>query len=94
VGAMEPSQKEQLVVTIDRQKNIFILEDKYTYPEFVRKMKSIGKTKTDRKVFLSADGSLDYTVIIKVMAILKNSGFEEIGLVTEPHIEKEALKGL
>jgi biopolymer transport protein TolR len=94
VGALEPSQKEQLVVTIDRQKNIFILEDKYTYPEFVRKIKSIGKTKVDRKVFLSADGSLDYTVIIKVMAILKNSGFEEIGLVTEPHIEKEAFKGL
>ena len=94
VGALEPQQKEQLVITIDRQKKFFILEDEYTYSDFVKKIKSIGKTKQDKKVFLSADGSLDYSVIVNVMALLKNSGFEEIGLVTDPQVETEVLKGL
>jgi biopolymer transport protein TolR len=93
-GAMEPIQKEQLVVTIDSNKNIFILEDKYTYAEFTKKIKSIGQSKRDKKVFLSADGTLDYSIIMKVMAVIKNSGFEEIGLVTEPVLQPEELKDL
>ncbi|MFH1729739.1 MAG: protein TolR [Pseudomonadota bacterium] len=90
--AIEPSEKEQLIVTIDKNKNIFILADKYSYEDFVVKILSIAKNKKDKKVFLGADGSLNYDVIIKIMAIMKNAGFEEIGLITEPDIEKTVMK--
>jgi biopolymer transport protein TolR len=82
------TKEDELIITIDKHKKIYILDNKYSMNEFQDKIKAIYKTKQRKKIFLNADRILPYEIVIKVMAEIKNAGFDEVGLVTEPILNK------
>ncbi len=82
------TKEDELIITIDKNKKIYILDNKYSMNEFEDKLKAIYKTKQRKKIFLNADRILPYEIVIKVMALIKNAGFDEVGLVTEPILNK------
>ena len=81
------SKKDELLVTIDKDKYIHILDSKFSLQEFEEKIKHIYKAKTNKKIFLGADKSLPYGYVMLTMAAIKNGGFQEVGLMTEPVTE-------
>ena len=79
-----PSEKEHLIVTIDKQEQVFI-NDFQVEPNFLRdKLIKILKNREDREVFFRADKTVSYGMVVRIMAEIKDAGIEKLGMITVP----------
>jgi biopolymer transport protein TolR len=77
--------KEIPTITLKSNKKIFW--DKEEVNNFIELTRLTGEYITKYKeggVYLRADKNLDYGFVMRVMAIVKNAGVQNIGMVTEP----------
>ena len=80
------SEKEHLVITINKDQQVYINDFEVTV-EFLRdKLLKILQGRTDRDVYLKADKSIPYGIVVQVMAEIKGAGVEQLGMITEPAI--------
>lgn len=77
------------IVSINKEGKIFLGETEIPIEELEEKVKFNSKIQKEKQVFLYADQSLQYEIVVRVMAILKKAGVENMGMVTEP-MEGEA----
>ncbi len=70
-------------ITVDKDLNIKINKDNYSLHEFMDNFFLYSK-KLDLKatVLISADKTLDYGVVMSVLAAVKQAGFSEVSLAT------------
>jgi biopolymer transport protein TolR len=80
------SEKEHLIITIDKKNQIFINDYKVSVEFLSEKLAKILEGRADREVFLKADKDMRYGTIVKVMAEIKGAGVEKLGMVTEPEM--------
>lgn len=81
-------QEEHLIITINKQNQIYI-NDYQVELDFLReKLIKIFESREDREVFLRADKDISYGVVVFVMSEIKGAGVEKLGMVTEP-LEQE-----
>ena len=78
-----PAEKEHLIITIDRSQQIYINDYKVALDALQAKLKKIYEGHPDQKVYLRADKSVPYGVVVRVMSEVKNTGVEKLGMVTE-----------
>lgn len=73
-----------IVISIDKKQQIYI--DQYMIPleQFESRLKTIREVKKFRPIFIRADKSVPYGMVIELMARIKKMGIENVGLVTEP----------
>jgi biopolymer transport protein TolR len=87
------SEKEHLIITIDKKNQIFINDYKVSVDFLSEKLAKILEGRADREVFLKADKDMRYGTVVKVMAEIKDAGVEKLGMVTEPEtFDKETKK--
>ena len=80
-------QGEQLVVSIDKDAKVYIGKSNNVILENLgTKLKAILERREDKSVYLRADYRVTYGEVMKVMAKIKQSGIEKVGLVTEPEV--------
>jgi biopolymer transport protein TolR len=77
-------QEHQLVVSLTRDKKIFLGEEELPYAELHDKLIGNLRLRDDKQVYLHADRELGYGFVIDVMAIFKEAGVENLGMVTDP----------
>ena len=58
--------------------------NKVKIPELGTKLVAILALRKDKRVFVRADKSVDYGVVMSVMATMRKHGIYKIGLITEP----------
>lgn len=70
-------------ITIDKEKNIQVNKDNFLVNGF-RDNFYLYATKLDKKatVLISADESLDYGIVMSILAAVKQAGFTEVSLAT------------
>jgi len=70
-------------ISIDAKKNIKINKDSYLLNAFMDNF-LLYSTKLDKKatVLISADKTLDYGIVMSVLAAVKQAGFSEVSLAT------------
>jgi len=73
-----------IIVTIDKNKTIYIDDYKITAEQFESRLKTIREVKKFRPIFIRADKSVPYGVVIELMGKIKKMGIENVGLITEP----------
>ena len=78
------SEKEHLIITLDKNNQIFINDYKVTVDFLSEKLAKIIEGRKDREVFLKADKDLPYGFVARVMAEMMGAGVEKLGMVTEP----------
>lgn len=78
------SDEERLVVTVDANSRIFIGKEPVEFNRMGGVLKQIVAQRTDRQVYFRADRSVPYGLVVKVIAEVRNSGIEKLGMVTEP----------
>jgi biopolymer transport protein TolR len=78
------SDEERLVVTVDANSRIFIGKQPVEFNRMGGVLKQIVAQRTDRQVYFRADRSVPYGLVVKVIAEVRNSGIEKLGMVTEP----------
>jgi len=80
-----PSEDERLVVTVTVDRRVFINDNAVELAELGTKLGAITQNRQDRKgVFLRADESIPYGYVMEVMGAIRQSGIDQIGMVTEP----------
>jgi biopolymer transport protein TolR len=73
-----------IIVSIDKSQNIFIDNYKVTSSDFEARLKTIRDVKKFRPIFIRADKSVPYGIVIELMGKIKSLGIEDVGLITEP----------
>lgn len=70
-------------ISIDKDKNVKINKDTYLLNAFIDNF-LLYSTKLDKKatVLISADKTLDYGIVMSVLAAVKQAGFSEVSLAT------------
>lgn len=75
---------DRLVLTITRERKIYFGEIEVPYPSLRAKVVDNLKLRRDKEIYLHADRSLPYGFVVDVMAIMKEAGVENLGMVTDP----------
>ncbi|MGD8257159.1 MAG: protein TolR [Desulfobacterales bacterium] len=83
------SEKEHLIITIDNKHQIYISDFQVTIDFLGEKLSKILQGRTDREVYLKADKSIPYGIVVQVMAEIKGAGVEQLGMITEPADSEE-----
>ena len=83
--------KTDVIVTIQRDGNVFIGDDEKTIPlkDLNAELEKIYADRDNRDLFIKADAELRYGTVVKVMAIAKKAGVERIGMLTQPELAKK-----
>jgi biopolymer transport protein TolR len=84
-----PSKEERLVITLNKDREIFIDRYRVSREEFQEKLKILYQNRKEGEVFLRADRSLPYGFVVQIMGDIKGAGIEKLGMVTEPVEEKK-----
>jgi biopolymer transport protein TolR len=80
---MDISEKA-LVISIDASRRVYINEYQLNADEVRQKLPTILDVKSTGEVYLKADKSLPYGLVMDVMSQIRDAGIEKIGMVTEP----------
>ncbi len=72
-----------LVITINKEGDIFITETKAPFSELVTKLKNITKEKKDTRIFVKGDKNVSYGKIVETMAEIHNAGFTKVALISD-----------
>lgn len=83
------SEKEHLVITIDKNQLIYINDFKVAVDFLGEKLNKMLQGHSDREVYLKADKNIPYGIVVQVMAEIKKAGIEQLGMITEPAILKK-----
>lgn len=72
-----------IVISVDKNQQIYIDQYKIQADQFESRLKNIREVKKFRPIFIRADKSVPYGVVIELMDKIKKMGIENVGLVTE-----------
>ena len=78
------TEEDPLILSINKNGEIYIEKHKIKIEELESKLKTIFKYKRNREVLLRADKDLTHGFVINVIASVKRAGIEKLGLITEP----------
>jgi biopolymer transport protein ExbD/biopolymer transport protein TolR len=78
---LEP--REGLIVTLDRRGRIFLDRTPLDYDDFRATFPAFVRTKRPTGVYLRADGRVPYANVVQVLAVMRQAGVSDVGLVAE-----------
>src|SRR5512136_872502 len=76
--------EEGLTVTITKDQYVHIGDSTININLLERRLKDYFLNRPKKVVYLQADESLPYGVVVRVMDITKKAGIELLGIITEP----------
>ena len=80
VSATGVDLKNQIVVTIDSEKRIYLGERRISPTALVKYLKETSAA----NIFLKADKRVPYGFVMEIMGEIKSAGIDNIGMITEP----------
>jgi biopolymer transport protein TolR len=83
-----PGTEELLIVTVAKNGKIYLNDNPMTLEEMGTKLRAIRKLQADKQVYLRADQEVQYGVVMKTIAEIKQAGIERLGMVTRPSTEE------
>lgn len=78
------TKEEPLFLSINKQREIFLEQDRMKLEDLEDKIRAISKYRRDKGILLRADRDVPYGFVIQVISRLKRAGVENLGMVTEP----------
>jgi biopolymer transport protein TolR len=85
-------QKDEIqkgkTIAIDKNKNIYYQGEKVSIETLEERLNKIAGEMEPEPVFIRADAELPYGDVIELMDMIKQTGIETIGMVTEPKSKK------
>ncbi len=83
---MEHSE-QKLVLTITRDRRIFLGDTEISPADLEAKLSTNARIQKDKELYLHADRSLNYGLVVEIMATARRAGVESLGMITEPDKE-------
>jgi biopolymer transport protein TolR len=79
----KPETQNQTVVTIDRQKQVYLNAVPIPSGQLQTRVKEVLEDKSDKIVIIKADEEVLYSAVMDTMDELRMAGIEDMGLITE-----------
>ena len=79
----KPETQDQTVVTIDRNKDVYLNAKPVPSGQLENRIKEILEDKSDKIVIIKADEEAPYSAVMDTMDELRHAGIEDMGLITE-----------
>ena len=83
-----PEETEPLTLTINSKGEIFIQETKVEYEKLISKILAVSNNRTDTRIFVRGDKTINYGRVLEIMGMLSGSGFTKVALISEPYKER------
>jgi len=77
-------QKSGLVVSVNRDGEIFVDDARLSYDEFRASFRALAEKRSTGGVYLRADQGVPYGTVVRVLAVMRAAGVGDVGLVAEP----------
>jgi biopolymer transport protein ExbD len=72
-----------MVVSVNRDGRIFVDQTPVSYNDFRVTFRSLVATRKPQGVYLQADTRVPYGQVVRVLAVIRGSGIQNVGLVAE-----------
>lgn len=72
-----------LVISLNKNDELYITETLVDKISLVSRLKSITKEKMDTRIFIKGDKSISYGKIVEIMSLVQNAGFTKAALITD-----------
>ncbi len=84
-SSLDAADKEPLAISVNNKGQIFLQNSEIQLDELVPKLTAItsARGKTDERIYVRGDKTVDYGTVMKVMGRLNAAGFRKVALVTE-----------
>ena len=83
-----PEDQEPLTLSINSKGEIFIQEHQVEYDKMVPKILAIAKNRTDTRIYVRGDKTINYGRVLEIMGMLSGSGFTKVALISEPYKQR------
>ena len=83
-----PEESEPLTLTINAKGEIFIQETKIEFEKIIPKILAVSNNRTDTRIFVRGDKTINYGRVLEIMGVLSGSGFTKVALISEPNKER------
>ena len=80
-----PDDQEPLTLTINSKGEIWIQEHQVAFDEVVPKILAISKNRTDTRIYVRGDKTINYGRVLEIMGTLSGAGFSKVALISEPY---------
>jgi biopolymer transport protein TolR len=77
-----PDDKEPLTLTINGKGETFIQDTQVETKQLVSKILAMSKNRTDTRIYVRGDKSIDYGRVMEVMGLLSKAGFTKVALIS------------
>ncbi len=75
--------KDGMVVTVDRRGRVFVDDAEFSYNDFRATFRSLVETRKPNGIYLRSDSRVAYGEVVRVLAIIRSAGVQNVGLVAE-----------
>lgn len=82
-------EENPIVVTIDKDGKISLDKFSVSQKVLLQELGKYGKEVKEKPIYLKADKSVAYGIVVSVMADIKRAGFDKLGMITQPADKKE-----
>jgi len=81
-------ENPEVVLSIKKDGSLYLGQDQVTMENLQTLIEEAFMTASDKRLYLRADGELEYGNIVDVVEILKAAGVEIVGIITEIKTER------
>ena len=83
-----PDEQEPLTLSINSKGEIFIQESQVEFDKIMSKILAVAKNRTDTRIYVRGDKTINYGRVLEIMGMLSGSGFTKVALISEPYKER------
>ena len=83
-----PDDQEPLTISINSKGEIYIQESKVEYEKIIAKVLAVSKNRTDTRIYVRGDKTINYGRVLEIMGLLSGSGFTKVALISEPYKQR------
>ncbi|MDJ0622562.1 MAG: protein TolR [Desulfocapsaceae bacterium] len=81
-------KEEPIIVSIDKKGTIMLDKIEVTRPLLKQQLQKSLPAKKEHPIYLKADKDVAYGLVVGIMADIKESGFDKLGMITQPPINE------
>lgn len=83
-GGLQPSEENEIVLTVKRDGMIYLNQTSYTLDALREKLRAIYADRIQKDLYLRADAAVPYGTVVQVMDTVKQVGIVKLGMITQP----------
>ena len=80
-----PDEQEPLTLSINSKGEVFIQEHQVVFDKLIPKILAISKNRTDTRIYVRGDRTINYGRVLEVMGRLSGAGFSKVALISKPY---------